>query len=94
MNDEDISQCHRCGLEWLGDEECPRCRDAPEISVYEAKTIDGSCSGCPETKDVLVLKIAAAHSNGAQTLRFCPRCLEMVFNAFGNSFEGAIRLVK
>jgi hypothetical protein len=54
----------------------------PDIRAYEAKTIDGSCSGCPETRGVVVLKVEAAHSNMSQSMRFCPRCLDMVFEAF------------
>jgi hypothetical protein len=55
----------------------------PRIVAYEAKTIDGSCSGCPEIEGVVVLKVEPAHGNVSQSLRFCPRCLLMVDASLG-----------
>jgi len=53
MDIDEVSECHKCGLNWLGGDECPRCsneRDyyaCPDCACVDADGVDMLDCECP-----------------------------------------------
>jgi len=43
---DDVSKCHKCDFEWLGDEDCPRCENKKhvfKVTMTVEFKLEGDC---------------------------------------------------